>query len=98
MKGWNGDGGELGDILKDYPDYKRMVEGHADERGSAEYNVALGDRRAATAKEYLVQVGIPSTQLDVTSYGKERPVCQDHNENCWQKNLRIHIVAEAKTQ
>ncbi len=89
---------ELRDILKDYPNYKLMIEGHADERGSAEYNVALGDRRAATAKDYLVQVGIPATQLDVTSYGKERPICQDHDENCWQKNRRIHIVAEAKAQ
>jgi len=98
MKALNADSTELRDILKDYPDYKLMIEGHADERGSAEYNVALGDRRAATAKEYLVQVGIPATQLDVTSYGKERPACQDHNENCWQKNRRIHIVAEAKAQ
>ena len=98
MKALNADSTELRDILKDYPDYKLMIEGHADERGSAEYNVALGDRRAATAKEYLVQVGIPSTQLDVTSFGKERPVCQDHNEGCWQKNRRIHIVAEAKAQ
>ncbi|HEY1496366.1 MAG TPA: OmpA family protein [Candidatus Solibacter sp.] len=97
-KALNADSTELRDILKDYPDYKLMIEGHADERGSAEYNVALGDRRAATAKEYLVQVGIPATQLDVTSYGKERPACQDHNENCWQKNRRIHIVAEAKAQ
>ena len=98
MKALNADSTELRDILKDYPDYKLMIEGHADERGSAEYNVALGDRRAATAKEYLVGVGIPATQLDVTSFGKERPVCQDHNENCWQKNRRIHIVAEAKAQ
>jgi peptidoglycan-associated lipoprotein len=97
MKALNADSTELRDILKDYPDYKLMIEGHADERGSAEYNVALGDRRAATAKDYLVQVGIPSTQLDVTSFGKERPICQDHTENCWQKNRRIHIVAEATT-
>lgn len=86
------DSAELRDILKDYPDYKLTVEGHADERGSAEYNVALGDRRAAAAKDYLVGVGIPSGQLNVISYGKERPVCQEHDEACWQRNRRIHIV------
>jgi peptidoglycan-associated lipoprotein len=96
VKALQGDSTELRDILKDYPDYKLTIEGHCDERGSAEYNVALGDRRAAAAKTYLVQVGIPAGQLDVVSYGKERPVCQDENENCWQKNRRIHIVAAAK--
>ena len=95
LKALQADSTELRDILKDYPDYKLTIEGHADERGSAEYNVALGDRRAVAAKDYLVQVGIPSTQLSVISYGKERPVCQDQNENCWQKNRRIHIVAAA---
>ncbi len=86
---------ELRDILRDYPTYKLMVEGHCDERGSAEYNMALGDARAQAAKDYLVQVGIPSAQLNVVSYGKEKPVCQDHDENCWQKNRRIHIGAGA---
>ena len=98
MKALQADSTELRDILKDYPDYKLTIEGHADERGSAEYNVALGDRRAGAAKEYLVQVGIPSTQLDVISYGKEKPVCQDHDEACWQRNRRIHIVAMARNQ
>ena len=98
MKALQADSTELRDILKDYPDYKLTIEGHADERGSAEYNVALGDRRAGAAKDYLVQVGIPSTQLDVISYGKEKPVCQDHDEACWQRNRRIHIVAMARNQ
>jgi len=98
MKALQGDSAELRDILKDYPNYRLMIEGHADERGSAEYNVALGDRRAGAAKSYLVGVGIPATQLDVMSYGKEKPVCQDHTENCWQKNRRIHIVAASQTQ
>ncbi len=98
MKALQADSTELRDILKDYPDYKLTIEGHADERGSAEYNVALGDRRAGAAKEYLVGVGIPSTQLDVISYGKEKPVCQDHDEACWQRNRRIHIVAMARNQ
>jgi peptidoglycan-associated lipoprotein len=89
----NADSTELRDILKDYPSYKLRIEGHADERGSAEYNMALGDRRAVSAKDYLVQIGIPSTQLNVVSYGKEKPVCEDHEESCWQKNRRIHITA-----
>ncbi|MGA2267843.1 MAG: OmpA family protein [Bryobacteraceae bacterium] len=89
------DSTELRDILKDYPDYKLTIEGHCDERGSAEYNLAVGDARAKAAKNYLVQVGIPADQLSGISYGKERPVCTEHDEACWQKNRRIHIVAMA---
>jgi peptidoglycan-associated lipoprotein len=87
------DSTELRDILKDFPDYKLTIEGNCDERGSAEYNLALGDARAKAAKDYLVQVGIPGDQLSIISYGKDRPVCQEHDEACWQKNRRIHIVA-----
>jgi len=90
------DSTELRDILKDYPDYKLTVEGYCDERGSAEYNIALGDARAKAAKDYLVQVGIPGNQLNVLSYGKEKQVCDEHDETCWQKNRRIHIVAAAR--
>jgi peptidoglycan-associated lipoprotein len=89
------DSTELRDILKDYPDYKLTIEGHCDERGSAEYNMALGQERAQSAKDYLVQVGIPSGQLATVSYGKEKPICDQHDEACWQKNRRIHIVAQA---
>jgi len=96
MKTLQADSTELRDILKDYPNYKLVIEGYADERGSDEYNLGLGDARAKSAKEYLVQVGIPSEQLSVISYGKERQVCTEHNETCWQKNRRIHIVAQAK--
>jgi len=92
------DSTELRDILKDYPDYKLTLEGHCDERGSAEYNMALGQERAQAAKDYLVQVGIPSDQLATISYGKERPVCDEHDEACWQKNRHIHIVAQAQAQ
>jgi len=88
------DSSELRDILKDYPNYKLTIEGHCDERGSAEYNMALGDQRARAAKDYLTQVGIPSDQLSLVSYGKEHPVCEDHDEACWQKNRRIHIIAQ----
>jgi peptidoglycan-associated lipoprotein len=98
MKALTADSTELRDILKDYPNYKLTIEGHCDERGSAEYNVGLGDRRAAAAKDYLVQVGIPAPQLDVISYGKEHPVCQEHDEACWQRNRRIHIVALAQSK
>jgi peptidoglycan-associated lipoprotein len=97
LKALESDSTGLRDILKDYPDYKLTIEGHCDERGSAEYNIALGDKRAEAAKDYLVQVGIPSAQLNLVSYGKERPVCQDHDEACWQRNRRIHIVAMAQT-
>jgi len=92
------DSAELRDILKDYPDYKLSIEGHCDERGSAEYNIALGEKRAQAAKDYLVQVGIPAGQLNLVSYGKERPVCAEHDEACWQRNRRIHIVAVAQAQ
>jgi len=92
------DSTELRDILKDYPAYKLTVEGHCDERGSEEYNVALGEKRAEAAKNYLVQIGIPTEQLNTVSYGKERPVCTDHDEACWQKNRRIHIVASAEAR
>jgi len=95
VKALEADSTELRNILKDYPDYKLTIEGHCDERGSAEYNLALGDARAHAAKDYLVQVGIPAGQLNVTSYGKEKPVCEEHDENCWQKNRRVHIVAGA---
>jgi peptidoglycan-associated lipoprotein len=81
----------LGEILRQYPDYKLTVEGHCDERGSDEYNLALGAARAKQAQEYLATFGVPSGQLATISYGKERPICADHDEACWQKNRRAHI-------
>jgi peptidoglycan-associated lipoprotein len=90
------DARELRNIVVQYPDYKMQIEGHCDERGSAEYNLALGEKRAESAKTFLVGVGIPSAQLSTVSYGKERPACADHDEGCWQKNRRIHIIAMAK--
>jgi peptidoglycan-associated lipoprotein len=88
------DSKELAQILQQYPGYKLKIEGYCDERGSAEYNVALGDARAKAAKDFLVNAGVASNQLDTVSYGKENPVCTDHDESCWQKNRRVHIVAE----
>ena len=87
------DSTELRDIIAQYPDYKLTIEGHCDERGSEEYNRALGDARAKAAKDYLVGVGIADSQLAVISYGKDKPVCEEHDEACWQRNRRIHIVA-----
>lgn len=81
------------EILADYPSQKLIIEGHADERGSAEYNLALGDRRAHAVQEFLSTMGIPGTQLAVVSYGKERPVCTEETESCWQKNRRAHLIA-----
>jgi peptidoglycan-associated lipoprotein len=98
LKALNSDSTELRDILKDFPDYKLTIEGHCDERGSSEYNMALGDKRAEASKDYLVQVGIPSAQLNIVSYGSERPICQEHDEACWQRNRRIHIVAMAASR
>jgi peptidoglycan-associated lipoprotein len=96
IKALQTDSSELRDILKDYTDYKLTVEGHCDERGSAEYNMALGQERADAAKAYLVQVGIPTGQLSTVSYGKEKPLCAEQDEACWQKNRRIHIVADSQ--
>lgn len=84
----------LAEILKQYPDYKLTVEGYCDERGSEEYNLALGDARAKQAKDFLVTMGVPAEQLKTVSYGKNKPVCTDANESCWQKNRRAHITQE----
>ncbi|MEP6961579.1 MAG: OmpA family protein [Acidobacteriota bacterium] len=81
------------DILVNYPAQKLLIEGHADERGSAEYNLALGDRRARAAEDFLSSMGIGKDQLHVVSYGEERPACTDLTEACWQKNRRAHITA-----
>jgi peptidoglycan-associated lipoprotein len=82
----------LSQILRDFPDYKLTVEGHCDERGSEEYNLALGEARAQRAKAFLTDSGIPGTQVRTISYGKERPVCTEDTEACWQKNRRAHIT------
>lgn len=81
------------DILAAYPSQKLVIEGHADERGSEEYNLALGDRRAQSVKDFLTQQGIPEAQLTLISYGKDRPVCTDDSEACWQRNRRAHVTA-----
>lgn len=81
----------LKSIMRDFPNATIVVEGHCDERGSAEYNLGLGDRRATSAKDFLVQLGIPTDKVRTISYGKERPQCTESNESCWQKNRRAHF-------
>jgi peptidoglycan-associated lipoprotein len=80
-------------ILADFPDSVIVVEGHCDERGSAEYNLGLGDRRASSAKDFLVQLGVPADKLRTISYGKEHPQCTEADEACYQKNRRVHFSA-----
>lgn len=79
------------DFLKSYPSARVTVEGHCDERGSTEYNMALGDRRASAVKQYLVSLGVPTNQVLTTSWGKEKPFCSQPNEACWQQNRRGHF-------
>lgn len=83
---------ETAGFLKSYTQVKVMIEGHCDERGSTEYNLALGDRRAQAAKDFLVSLGVASDRMQTVSYGKERPFCQEHAEACWQQNRRAHFV------
>ncbi|MEX2178059.1 MAG: OmpA family protein [Gemmatimonadaceae bacterium] len=75
-------------ILLANPNVAIRISGHADERGSSEYNLALGSRRAATAKRYLVERGVAESRIETTSFGEERPVCTDSNEGCWMQNRR----------
>jgi peptidoglycan-associated lipoprotein len=80
------------DFLRNYPQIRVTVEGHCDERGSTEYNLALGDRRASAVKQYLVSLGISGDRISTVSFGKEKPFCTQGNEACWQQNRRGHFV------
>src|SRR3982751_949423 len=84
------------EILRKYPTWVITIEGHCDERGTAEYNLALGERRALAAKTYLVSLGIPADRLRTVSYGKEFPFDPGHDESAHQKNRRAHFVITAK--
>ncbi len=79
-------------FLRSYPQMKIVIEGHCDERGSTEYNLALGDRRAAAAKQFLTSLGISADRMETVSYGKERPFCSASTEECYQQNRRAHII------
>ena len=83
-------------LLKRYPSWAVTVEGHCDERGTAEYNLALGERRAIAARAYLVSLGIPADRVRTVSYGKEFPFDPGHDEGAWGKNRRAHFVITAK--
>ena len=82
--------------LKRYRTIQFLIEGHCDERGTSEYNLALGDRRANAAKEYLVSLGVDASRIKTVSYGKERPFCNESTEDCWQQNRRAHFLVTAK--
>ncbi|HKV64434.1 MAG TPA: peptidoglycan-associated lipoprotein Pal [Candidatus Acidoferrum sp.] len=80
------------DFLKNNPRFKVTVEGHCDERGSTEYNLGLGDRRANAVKQYIVSLGVPADRVSTVSFGKEKPFCMESKEACWQQNRRGHFV------
>ncbi|MFW5926544.1 MAG: peptidoglycan-associated lipoprotein Pal [Wenzhouxiangella sp.] len=90
-------------ILEAHAEYLRanssarvILEGHADERGSREYNLGLGEQRSESVEEILQAGGVPSRQIEVVSYGEERPVCRESNEDCWERNRRVEIVYTAR--
>ena len=82
--------------LKSNADNLVLIEGHCDERGTNEYNLALGERRAKSAMNYLVSQGVQANRITIISYGKERPVCNEQNESCWSKNRRAHFLVKAR--
>lgn len=82
--------------LKSKPDLLVLIEGHCDERGTNEYNLALGERRAKAAMNYLVSQGVQANRITIISYGEERPVCTEHTESCWAKNRRDHFLVKPR--
>jgi peptidoglycan-associated lipoprotein len=84
------------DILKKYPSWVITIEGHCDERGTAEYNLALGEKRALAARTYLLSLGVPADRLRTVSYGKEFPFDPGHDESAWSKNRRAHFVVTSR--
>jgi peptidoglycan-associated lipoprotein len=87
---------ENGALLKKYPNVKIQIEGHCDERGTVEYNLALGERRANSTKKYLNSLGVSPDRISTISYGKERPLDPGHNEEAWAKNRRAHPIILSK--
>lgn len=79
-------------LLREHPGTRITLEGHCDERGTIEYNVALGEKRADAAKQYLTQSGVDISLIKTMSYGKDRPFCTEHNEACWAKNRCVHFA------
>ena len=85
------------DLLKSQPQFQLTVEGHCDERGTNEYNLALGERRANAVRDYIGSLGVNPTRLRTISYGEERPVCTEHAESCWAQNRRAHLVVTGRS-
>lgn len=81
-------------ILKSDKSIKVVIEGHCDERGTNEYNIGLGEKRAQAVKSYLVNLGVDAGRISVVSYGEEKPFCGERNEDCWQQNRRAHFVVK----
>ncbi len=86
-----------GEAMKMYNFLMLTIEGHADERGTIEYNLALSDRRARVVYDYLVSIGIAASRIKAVAYGKEIPVCSESNEDCWQRNRRAHPAVTGKS-
>jgi peptidoglycan-associated lipoprotein len=82
--------------IKGHPDHMILIEGHCDDRGTNDYNLALGERRARSAMNYLVTQGVPATRIVIVSYGEERPACRAPTESCWSKNRRAHFLVNAQ--
>ncbi len=82
--------------MKAHPEYQLLIEGHADERGTEQYNLALGDRRANTARDYLVTLGVDASRIKTISYGEERPFAMGHDDSAWAQNRRAHLVITGK--
>ena len=82
---------EKASYLREHPEMRVLIEGHCDERGTNEYNLALGDRRANSAKNYLVKSGVMESRITTISYGEEQPLCTEHTESCWWRNRRDHF-------
>ena len=81
-------------MLKKYPTMRILIAGHTDSRGTSEYNLALGERRARAVQDYLIVLGVPATQLEIVSYGEERPAVQGASEAAWAKNRRVEVVTK----
>ena len=84
--------------LKSNPNHLVLIEGHCDERGTNEYNLSLGDRRAAAARDYLASLGVAANRMRTISYGEERPFCTQSDESCWAQNRSAHFVITGRTK
>ena len=84
------------DLMRANPGWAVLIEGHADQRGTTDYNIALSDRRAKASMNYLVSRGVRANRISVVSYGKERPMCAEATEDCWSQNRRAHFLVKTK--